>query len=131
VDEESSDYDILNTYPGASRFGDRTGYGLKTEISSFIQLDLYLETAVVYPRFIFLEWTGSFLLSRVGYGYLTTFSDDIVNNFPTFGPVFNFLLRSGYLVGYYLLRKNDVFWPFDSSTPLRFELLNVGITFLL
>jgi len=127
----SADYDILNTYSGAFRFGDRTAYGLKTELSSYIQLNINLETAVVYPRFIFLEWTGSFLLSRIGYSYLTTFTDDIVNNFPTFGPVFNFLLRSGYLFGYYALRKNNVFWPFDSSTPLRFEMINLGISFLL
>jgi glycerophosphoryl diester phosphodiesterase len=60
----SADDEILNRYAGRYRFGDRATYGLKTEIASVVQLNLYYETAVVYPRHLFWKWSGSFLLAQ-------------------------------------------------------------------
>ena len=124
----SNDNQILSQYPGRFRFGDRTSYGLKAEITSIFQLSANYETSVVFPRHKFWSWAGSFVLSRVGYGLLSHFSEDFVNKRPVFGPVFNFILKSAYLYGYYVLRKNDMYWPFQSEAPLRYEIINIGVS---
>ena len=130
-DTASADYNILNRYWGTYRFGDRALYGLKAEISSTVQLDLYFETAVVYPRHLFCNWSGSFILAQVGYGLISHFTDDYVTNHTTFGPILNFTLKSLYLFGYYTLRKSDMNWPFSTEAPLRYEILNFGVSVVL
>ena len=122
---------ILAQYPGGFRFGDRALYGVKAEITSLIQLNAYYETAVVYPRYLFWSWAGSFALAQVGYGLLGNITDDFVNSRPVLGPVINFVLKSAYLYGYYLLRKNDMNWPFETAAPLRFEIVNLGVSLVL
>jgi len=127
----SNDFDILSRYWGTYRFGDRAIYGIKTEISSKVQLDLYYETAVVYPRHLFWYWSGSFILSEVGYGLLSHFLDDYTAKQQTFGPVINFVLKSLYHYGYYVLRETDMNWPFSTEAPLRYQIFNIGISVVL
>ncbi len=124
----SSDYMILSQYPGRFRFGDRACYGLKSEITSVFQVNFNYETAVVYPRHLFWSWAGSFALSRSGYGLLNHYSHDFIIERPVVGPLLNFVLKSAYLYGYYVLRKNDMNWPFSSDTPLRYEIYNFGVS---
>jgi hypothetical protein len=127
----TSDFDILNRYWGTYRFGDRALYGIKTEISSTVQLDMYFETAVVYPRHLFWYWSGSFILSQAGYGIISHLTDDYVTNHRTFGPILNFAIKSLYLYGYYTLRKANMNWPFSTEAPLRFEIFNLGVSVVL
>jgi hypothetical protein len=130
-DTTSSDFNILNRYWGTYRFGDRVLYGIKTEISSKVQLDLYYETAVVYPRHLFWNWSGSFILAEAGYGLLSHFLDDYTEQQETFGPVINFVVKSLYLYGYYVLRESDMNWPFNTEAPLRYQILNFGVSVVL
>ncbi len=127
----SDDYNILEQYTGRFRFGDRATYGLKSEISSLIQVNAHYETAVIYPRHLFWKWSGSFIISQLGYGLLSHFTNDFVNEQPVLGPVINFVLKSAYLYGYYILRKDNMNWPFNTDTPLRYEVVNLGISFVL
>ncbi len=124
---------ILNDYQKDFRFGDKASYGLKVGLASILQLNVSYETSVIYRRHLFWYWSGSFILSQAGYNMLGYFTDDLVDNSPVIGTLFNFLLKAGYQYGYYLLRKEDMNWPFNTSkneTPLRYETLNVGFTFL-
>ena len=130
-DTASNDFNILNRYWGTYRFGDRAIYGIKTEISSRVQLDLYYETAVVYPRHLFWNWSGSFILAEGGYGLLSHFLDDYTAKQETFGPVIYFLVKSLYLYGYYTLRESDMNWPFSTEAPLRYQIFNIGVSVVL
>ncbi len=124
---------VLNDYLGTFRFGDKATYGLKIELASMIQLNANYETAVVYRRHLFWYWSGSMIVSQVGYDILGYFADDIVDSSPMLGAIFNFALKAGYQYGYYLLRKKNMNWPFNISgdeTPLTYETFNVGFTFL-
>lgn len=123
----------LEDYLGTFRFGDKASYGFKVELASMLQFSANYETSVVYRRHLFWYWSGSYIVSQVGYNALAYFTDDIVDNSPVIGTVFNFLLKAGYQYGYYLLRKENMNWPFNTSgneAPLTYETFNVGFTFL-
>jgi len=127
------DSPILNNYIGTFRFGDKSAYGIKVGLTSMIQLNANYETSVVYRRHLFWYWSGSMLLSQVGYNLLTQFTDDIVDRSPVIGTIFNFALKAGYQYGYYLLRKEDMNWPLNTSgneAPLTFETFNFGVSFI-
>lgn len=129
------DYDaqVLNDYYGTFRFGDRASYGMKIEVASMFQINPYYETSVVYRRHLFWYWSGSFIVSQAGYNILSHFTDEIIDNSPILGPIFNFALKAGYLYGYYLLRQENMNWPFNTSgneAPLTFETFNIGASFV-
>ena len=124
---------VLNEYNGNFRFGDKTAYGIKIELASMLQLNANYETSVVYRRHLFWYWSGSYLISQMGYNALSCFTDELIDNSPVIGTVFNFLLKAGYQYGYYLVRQENMNWPFNTSNneaPLTFETFNVGLTFL-
>jgi hypothetical protein len=124
---------ILDNYYGTFRFGDKASYGVHVELASMIQLTANYETAVVYRRHLFWYWSGSMIVSQIGYDMLSRFTDEIVDSSPVIGSIFNFVLKAGYQYGYYLLRQEDMNWPFNpngNEAPLTFETVNVGFTFL-
>ena len=133
---EGGDYNqsaVLDDYLGTFRFGDKASYGLKLELISSFQVHAYYETSVVYRRHLFWYWSGSFIVSQVGYNILSHFTDEIVDNSPILGSIFNFALKAGYQYGYYLLRKENMNWPFNPSgneAPLTFETFNIGASFV-
>ena len=127
------DSEVLDDYLGTFRFGDKSTYGMKVELASMIQLSANYETSVVYRRHLFWYWSGSYIVSQVGYNILGYFTDDIVDSSPVLGSIFNFALKAGYLYGYYFLRQENMNWPFNMSgneAPLTYETVNIGFTFL-
>lgn len=127
------DSQILNDYLGTFRFGDKASYGVHVELASMIQLTANYETAVVYRRHLFWYWSGSMIVSQIGYDMLSRFTNEIVDSSPVIGSIFNFVLKAGYQYGYYLLRQENMNWPFNPSgneAPLTFETVNIGFTFL-
>ncbi len=127
----SNDYDILNRYWGTYRFGDRSLYGIKLDILSSFQVNANYETAIIYPRHLFLKWAGSYFLMQVGYNALTFATDKWINDNPIFGPIINFVVRTGYLYAFYLLREKNMNWPFSTEAPLRYESFNFGVSLVL
>lgn len=130
-EEPSNNYDVLKDYQDVFRFGDKSSYGIKLELGSSVQLNPYYETSVVYRRHLFWYWSGSFLVSQIGYNILSRFTDEIVENSPVLGPIVNFALKAGYLYGYYLLRQENMNWPFNPNgdePALTFETINVGVS---
>lgn len=125
------DEKILNRYLNAFKFGDQSLYGLKFDILSAVQLTADYKTGIIYPRHLFLKWAGSFILAQAGYGIVEYSLGKFVDDYPVFGPMINILVRSGYLYAYYLLRKNNMNWPFTSEEPLRYEGYSFGISLLL
>lgn len=127
----SNDYEILNRYWGTFRFGDRSLYGLKLDILSWVEIIANYETALVYPRHLFLTWAGSYVVMEIGYTLLTSVTGKWVDESPLFGPIVNFVVRAGYLYTYYLLREKNMNWPFSTEAPLRYEIFNLGVSLVL
>ena len=121
---------ILNDFMGDFRFGDRAQIGIKAEILSRVQLNLNYEAGVIFPRHKFLQWFGSFTLMEAGYLALSHYTSLWINKQPIAGPIVNTLFRAAYIFGYYLIRKDNMNWPFSSAPPLRYNSVNFGINFI-
>ena len=131
ADLPPNDAEIMNRYSDAFRFGDRTLYGFKSDILSSVQLTANYETSIIYPRHLFFKWAVTSILVEAGYLGIDYVLGKFVDDYPVVGPIINILVRSGYLYSYYLLRKNNMNWPFSTETPLRYEGFNFGVSVVL
>jgi hypothetical protein len=121
------DTDILDRYEGSFRFGASTEGGLAFGLAELLSLRVGYEASVVYPRHVFWPWLGSFTIGTIGVGAISRFGREIVDTSPVLGPIIYALLRSGLAYGYYLVVRDNQYWPFRSETPLTTESLKVGI----
>ena len=122
---------MLDSYKGTFRFGDRVNYGVKFDILSSLQVVANYETALIYPRHLFAQWVGSYGLMAAGYKVIDLTFTRWLNKYKIWGPIGDLVIKSAYLYGYYALRKNNMYWPFSSEAPLRYEFFNVGVSILL
>jgi len=123
----ASDIDILNRYEGAFRFGVSTEGGLAVGLAELLSLRVGYEASVVYPRHVFWPWLGSMAIGGIGVGAVSRFGREIVEASPVLGPIVYALLRSGIAYGYYLLVRDEQYWPFRSETPMTATALKMGL----
>jgi hypothetical protein len=123
----AADLDILNRYEGSFRFGASTEGGIAFGLADLISLRVGYEASVLYPRHVFWPWLGSFAIGAVGVGAISKFGRDIADASPVLGPVIYALLRSGLAYGYYLVVRDDQYWPFRSETPMTTESLKISV----
>ncbi len=124
-----NDRDILNRYEGVYRFGMHSEGGVKVQLFKSLGLVGSYELAVIYPRHIFMEWLGSYIIIQTGMGMISVFADDIIKSSPLFGPIFYFVLKNGLAYAFYQGVKEKMNWPFTSETPMTMENIKVGISF--
>ena len=127
-DLSQHDKDILARYENVLRFGMQAEGGIQFQLLNSIGIIASYELSVIYPRHIFWEWLGSYIIIQAGEGMVSTFADDIIKSSPLFGPVFYFLLKNGLAYAYYQGVKEKMNWPFDSETPMTMENIKVGIS---
>jgi hypothetical protein len=126
-----ADIDILDRYEGTFRFGPSAESGIRANIGRSISVTGGYEASVVYPRIVFWELAGSYLVVGAANGVVSWFGDDMVESSPTLGPIFLFIIRSGVTWGVYQLWREDMNWPFASETPLTHESLKFNLSFTL
>ncbi len=127
--DELNDYKIVERYRDTFRFGTVAEGGIRIEFAETVSLNAGYEAAVIFPRHLFWKHAGSYLIEKAGQGALTYFIDEIMDSSPVAGPIVNFLLQNGYSYAFYLLKKEDMNWPFSTETPLTFETFKFGVTF--
>ncbi len=122
---------VFDRYEDKFRFGQLMEAGAKVRVFRSLAVSAGVEGAVVFPRHIFWPWLGSAMLYSGVQGGLQFFSEQIVEVSPVIGPVLHFLLKSGVSLGYYMLLRDDMHWPFEYETPLTVESFKLGaaITF--
>ena len=126
-----TDNDILDRYEGTFRFGLTAESGIRANIGQKFSLSGGYEANIIYPRFVFWEWLGSYAIVGAANGVVTFFREDMLDNSPTLGPVMVFALRTAIAWGFYQLLREEMNWPFNSETPLTHETLKFGVTFIL
>lgn len=120
------DRKILDRYAGTFRFGHSGEAGVKLQFAKTLAITAGYEFAVIYPRHIFWPWLGSHIIQDAALGIVSTFSEDIVNSSPLFGPLMYFLLKNGVAYAMYQGYKDKMNWPFDSETPVTMETFKIG-----
>lgn len=124
-----SDLKILNRYYDNFRFGTGAEGGVKFEIASLVSLNASYEALIIFPRYMIWKHLGSFIVENAGMVLIDEFVEEITERTPFAGPIINFLLKSGYSYGFYLLKKDKMNWPFNTETPLTHESFKIGVTF--
>ncbi|MBN1302121.1 MAG: hypothetical protein JW995_12980 [Melioribacteraceae bacterium] len=119
---------IADYYGNSIRFGSLSEVGAKLEIASMIAFNLSYEGSVIYPRVLFWKWLGSFAIEHSGYHALGEFIEEIMDRVPAAGPIMNVALRGAYQYVFFLLKKDNMNWPFDTAKPLAYEQFKLGIT---
>jgi opacity protein-like surface antigen len=127
-DLSQHDKDILARYENVFRFGMQTEGGIQFQLLESIGLVTSYELSVIYPRHLFMEWLGSYIIIQAGEGMVSVFADDIIKSSPFFGPIFYFLLKNGLAYAFYQGLKEDMNWPFNSETPMTMENIKFGIS---
>ena len=122
---------IFDRYETSFRFGQLMEAGVKVRLGRKIAFSAGAEGAVILPRTIFWPWLGSAMIYSGAQGALQFFSEEIVDVSPVIGPALHFLLKTGVSLGYYMLLREDMNWPFDYETPMTVESFKLGaaITF--
>ncbi len=124
----ANDAAILDRYEGTFRFSTSAEAGLAFGIGEIVSVRSGYEVMAIYPRHVFWPWVGSYGIAAIGMGAISHFGKDIVEASPTLGPVLYTLLRGGVAYGYYMLVRDNQYWPFRSETPLTSDGFRFGVT---
>ena len=124
----ANDIAILDRYESSFRFGTSAESGIAIGLAEIFSVRAGYEVTVIYPRHVFWPWVGSYGLALVGMGAISHFAEDIVELSPTLGPIIYTLLRGGLTCGYYLLVRDNQYWPFGSETPMTTDGFRFGLT---
>jgi hypothetical protein len=123
----SQDAAIIDRYDNAAPFGVSTEGGVAVQLSRLLFVHAGYEASVMYPRWVFWQWSGSYIIASCAMALVSGFGREIVKSSPEIGPVMYWILRNAAAYGYYLLLKDNQFWPFHSETPLTAEFFKVGV----
>ena len=126
----AADITVLDKYNDSFRFGTSAEAGLMLEFDSFVGINASYETNVIFPRHLFWKHAGSVALEAIGLSTIDYFVDEIIDSSPAAGPILNFLLKSGFMYGFYHLQKDKMNWPFDTEAPLTYETFKFGASFI-
>jgi hypothetical protein len=126
-----SGIDILSRLEGNVRLGISTEGGIKLYVAKSVSITTSIEGGVVFPRFVFIHWIGSFALQAISVNLVSLFSESIVKSSPIFGPVMYMILQNAITFAWYYALKSEQYWPFSSETPFTMETFKLGgsITF--
>ena len=127
-DKAVNDINILNRYQDSFRFGTVNEGGISLTISNVVSINSGYEAAVIFPRYMFWNHAGSFLIEEGGLALLDHFIDEIADRSPIAAPIINFLLKNGYSYAFYTLKKDKMNWPFETEAPFTYETFKFGIT---
>jgi hypothetical protein len=113
----SDDSALVDRVIGSGRLGLSTEGGVTVELFESLSASAGYEAGVIYPRVVFPEWFGSYLLLGSSIFVVATFAEEIVESSPVLGPILYFLLRNGVAYGFFYAFRGEMNWPFPSETP--------------
>ena len=117
----------LERYPGAVRLGLTYGGGASLNLLQSTSIHGGYEAAIVYPRWLFMQWLSSFLIQQIGLSVTANFGAELMNTMPFFGPFVYWVLNNGLSLLYVSQMRENMNWPFDSEAPLTFLTAKIGV----
>lgn len=119
---------LLDLYDGAFRFGTKMEGGVKLRLMPLVIVDIGFERAIVFRRHLFWKWVGSVALEGAANWGLDRFINGVLESSPTAVPIVSFVLKNTLSYGVYQLRRDMMYYPFNSEAPLLFDTFKVGAT---
>lgn len=126
-----SDADFLTRLEGDTRFGVSTEGGAEFYVAEAIAVTASFEGTVVFPRFVFFHWIGSYAVQSISNTLISYFSESIVKSSPLLGPIMYLILKNAISFAWYYAIKREQYWPIPSETPFTTETikLSASLTF--
>lgn len=125
----SSDSSTLRLYDGTFRFGQIGGMGVQMQFFPVVAFDAAFKRGVVFPRHLFLKHLVSIVVEEAAHGLVSRFIKNVIESSPAAGPVIGFLLHGGITYAIYELRKDDMHWPFATTSPVTYDAFSFGVRF--
>jgi hypothetical protein len=126
----ATDEETLNMYDKTFRFGTSSEGGVRVQPAKFITLEAGYERSIVFERHLFWKWAGSGIIELAAQGSLDAFIREILKYSPEAGPVVYLILKSALGYALYELRQDKMNWPFNSASPIAFDNIKFGVTFI-
>ena len=126
-----SEADFLTRLEGDTRFGVSTEGGAEFYVARAIAVTASFEGTVVFPRFVFFHWIGSYAVQSISNTLISYFSESIVKSSPLLGPIMFLILKNALSFAWYYAIKREQYWPVPSETPFTMETIKISasITF--
>lgn len=127
--ESASENSALADFNNAFRFGTTTEAGINLQLAPGFSIQPKYEISDIFPRHLFGKQMMSSVIEISGLYLIDGFTKNIMRNTPVAGTFVNFILKNAYEYGFYQLRKNQMYWPFTSVAPLRYNTFKLGMMF--
>ena len=126
-----SEANYLTRLEGDTRFGVSTEGGAEFYVAKAIAVTASFEAIVVFPRFVFVQWIGSYAVQSISNTLISYFSESIVKSSPLLGPIMYLILKNAISFAWYYAIKREQYWPIPSETPFTMETikLSASLTF--
>ena len=112
------------------KFGNKFRGGMKMQLYKGINLDFVYENTLIYPAHTVPKWLGMWVFDNLAQRWFDYFEPEWVDTFGNYYPWVRFIYKN--LVSYilYEVRKDEMYWPFNSEKPVAFDSYKVGISFV-
>lgn len=121
-----SDSEFLKRLEGDTRFGVSTEGGAEFNVAKSIAVTASFEGTVVFPRFVFVQWLGSYAVQSISNTLVSYFSESIVKSSPLLGPIMYLILKNAISFAWYYAIKREQYWPLPSETPFTMETIKIS-----
>lgn len=121
-----SDAEFLKRLEGDTRFGVSTEGGAEFYVAQAIAVTASFEGTVVFPRFVFIQWLGSYAVQSISNTLISYFSESIVKSSPLLGPIMYLILKNAISFAWYYAIKREQYWPLPSETPFTMETIKIS-----
>ncbi len=121
--------EMLKRFKSGIRFGTINEAGVLLSLGNSFSLSGGYEYALLFPRYLIWKHLGSVGIELTAFACLNSFIDEIAERSPIATPLVNFLLKNALSYGLFSLRKEKMYWPFASESPLTTRIFKVGVTF--
>jgi hypothetical protein len=125
-----TDQILLVPFNKTFRFGTSVEGGIKYEVVPHFFIDAGYQRSIIFPHHLFWKWAGSSIVEMAGQGAIDTFIKKIIKSSPSAGPIMSFILKNSLSYGIYELRREKMNWPFESTSPLTYDQLKIGFSFV-
>ena len=122
-----ADSSIIDRYDRRVNFGLAAEAGLSLQVGWNVAFVAGYDFGFLYTRFVFPQWLASFGLAATTQGVLGLITAGILKDAPGLAPLLNVLLKGGAAYGYYLLVRDNQYWPIPSETPLTYQGFKLGV----
>ncbi len=117
----------VNDFNESFRFGTGADAGIAIEFIKGVSIFSAYEFSHIFPRHLFAKQFTSSVIEFTGMELIDSFARLIMKSAPEAGAITNFILKSAYEYGFYQLRKEQMNWPFTSTSPMRYSTFRAGV----